>query len=256
MPPVYPSIPFSDWLSLAWAGLSGGRRSFRGDALRVTSGLALRVTGKEHIPQAGPALIVLNHYHRPGFQAYWFSLAISAITPVEIHWTITGAWTNDGSPGAGWRAWLSRFFLPRLAQVYSFTSMPPMPPRPQEVAARAAAVRHLLNVAHQTPPPVLALAPEGQDNPAGGLMRPHPGVGRLMSILDGLGYPIIPVGISEDDHHLVLNFGQPFHLTLPNGLTPSQRDAQAARQVMRAIAALLPFSLRGEYAVMVKSDKL
>jgi 1-acyl-sn-glycerol-3-phosphate acyltransferase len=211
------------------------------------------VEGKEHIPQAGPALVVLNHYHRLGFQAYWFSLAISAVTPVEIHWTITGAWTDDGSPGAGWRARLSRHFLPRLARVYGFTSMPPMPPRPQEVAARASAVRHLLNAAQQTPPPVLALAPEGQDNPAGGLMRPHPGVGRLMSLLAGLGYPVIPVGIAEDDRHLVLTFGQPFHLDLPKKANTIQRDQQAAEQVMKEIAALLPFSLRGEYAAAEKT---
>jgi 1-acyl-sn-glycerol-3-phosphate acyltransferase len=214
------------------------------------------VEGKEHIPQTGPALIVLNHYHRPGFQAYWFALAISAVTPVEIHWTITGAWTDDGSPGAGWRAWLSPFFLPRLARVYGFTSMPPMPPRPHEVAARAYAVRHLLSTARQIPPPVLALAPEGQDNPAGGLMRPHPGVGRLVSLLAGLGFPVTPVGVSEDDQNLVLNFGHPFHLRRSNGLPPSQRDEQATEQVMRAIAALLPCPLRGEYAAAVKTENL
>lgn len=79
-------------------------------------------------------------------------------------------------------------------------------------------------------------------------MRPHPGAGRLMSILNGFGYPIIPVGVAEEAQHLVLTFGQPFHLLLPNGLNPIQRDEQAAEQVMRAIAALLPAALRREYA--------
>jgi hypothetical protein len=236
--------------------LSGERRSFRQDALRYTAGLPLKVAGSQHIPQTGPALIVMNHYHRSGFQAYWFTLAISAVTPAEIHWAITSTWTDDGTPGARLRAWISPLFLPRLAGVYGFTSMPPMPPRPHEIAARAAAVRHLLGVAQQNPPPLLALAPEGQDNPAGGLMRPHPGVGRLMSILGGLGYPFIPVGIAEDDQHLVLNFGHPFQLRLPFGLTPSQRDTQAAEQVLKAIASLLPLPLRGEYATAVETENL
>ena len=248
MPPIYPAIPLSAWLSLAWAGLSGKQRSFRQDALRYAARLPLKVNGSEHIPQAGPALMVMNHYHRPGFQAYWFSLAISAVTPVEIHWTITGAWTDDGTPGARLRAWLSPHFLPRLARVYGFTSMPPMPPRPHEIIARAAAVRQLLGVAQQNPPPVLALAPEGRDHPAGELLHPPAGVGRLLAILAGYGYPIVPVGVMEDDHRLILSFGQPFHLMLPTGLNATQRDRQAADQVMSAIAALLPAALQGAYA--------
>ena len=240
MPPVYPALPWKILLPLFWDSLSGRRRSFRQDALQCTAPLPISVLGSEHIPRAGPALIVLNHYHRPGFQALWFSLAISATIPTDIHWTMTAAWTDDGTPGAKWRAWLSPHFLPRLAQAYGFTSMPPMPPRPDEIAARACAVRHLLSAARRTPPPLLALAPEGQDNPAGGLMRPHPGVGRLISILNNLGYSIVPLGIAEDDHSLILSFGPPFQLDLPAGLSPAQLDRQAADQVMTAIAAQLP----------------
>jgi hypothetical protein len=160
---------------------------------------------------------------------------------------MTNAWTDDGTPGAKLRALLSPHVLPRLALVYGFTSMPPMPPRPHEAEARAAAVRHLLSVSRRTPPPVLALSPEGQDNPAGGLMRPHPGVGRLLALLDGLGYPFIPVGVAEDEHSLVISFGRSFHLALPSGLAAAQRDRQAADQVKQAIAALLPTALHGEY---------
>ncbi|MBN2548903.1 MAG: 1-acyl-sn-glycerol-3-phosphate acyltransferase [Anaerolineales bacterium] len=248
MPPIYPPIPLSAWLSLAWTGLSGKQRSFRQDALRCTARLPLMVNGSQHIPQTGPALMVMNHYHRPGFQAYWFTLAISAVTPAEIHWTITSAWTDDGTPGAKFRATISPFLLPRLARVYAFTSMPPMPPRPHEITARAAAVRQLLGVAQQNPPPLLALAPEGRDHPAGELMPPPPGVGRLLAMLDGFGYPIVPIGVSEDQHRLILTFERPFHLTLPKDLNPTQRDEQAAEQVMKEIAALLPAELQGAYA--------
>ncbi len=249
MPPTYPPLPPALLLPVIWTALRGGQRSFRQDALRCTAALPLSVLGRENIPQAGPALIVMNHYHRPGFQAFWFSLAISAVTPVDIHWTMTGAWTDDGTLGAKWRAILSPHFLPRLARLYGFTSMPPMPPRPHETALRAGAVRHLLDVARQIPPPLLALAPEGMDNPAGGLMRPHPGVGRLLALLDGLGYPIFPVGVSEEAASLVLSFGPSMCLALQPGLDPAQRDRQAADQVMQAIAARLPAALRGDYFI-------
>ncbi len=133
MPPIYPHLPLEVVLAVSWAALSGRRRVFRQDALRCTRDLPLAVGGREHIPQTGPVVIVMNHYHRPGFQAFWISLAISSVVPMEVHWTMTGAWTDDGTPGAGWHAWLSPHFLPRLAEVYGFTSMPPMPPRPHEV---------------------------------------------------------------------------------------------------------------------------
>lgn len=227
--------------------MTRNQRSFRQDALRLNADLPLRIQGAENIPQAGPALIVMNHYHRPGFQAFWISLAISAVVPAEIHWTMTGAWTNDGTPGAWLRALLSPLFLPRLARLYGFTSMPPMPPRPFETVARAAAVRHLLRAARQKPAPIWGLAPEGQDNLLGGLMRPHPGVGRLMALIAEMGCPIIPVGVFENELHLCLNFGQGFQLAVPPGLTTTELDQCAADQVMRSIARLLPGEQRGCY---------
>lgn len=240
MPPDYPNLPLGTLLHLAFDMFWLKRRSFHADSLIMARSLPLSVLGREYIPQKGPALLVMNHYHRPGFQAFWFGLAISAMTPVEIHWTITGAWTEDGTPVSWLRARISPQILGRIANVYGFTSMPPMPPRQQEVEARAYAVRRLLRAARQTPAPVIGLAPEGQDNPAGGLMRPHPGVGRLLAILNQMGYTLIPVGVYEADQALVLNFGKPFHLSLPKELTADQRDELAADQVMEAIAACLP----------------
>ncbi len=247
MPPRYPLLPARVVLPAAWAVVRGNQRSFHRDAQQCILKLPLEVEGHSNIPQAGPTVIVMNHYCRPGFQAYWFSLAISALIPVEIHWTMTSAWTDDGTPGAALRAWISPVIFPRIARIYNFTSMPPMPPRPFEVEARARAVRQLLAAARQQPPPVLALAPEGQDNPAGGLMHPHPGVGRLLSHLDGMGYSMTPVGVFEDDRFLRLCFGVPFTLALPGGVPPVERDRLAADQVMRAIANLLPAELHGDY---------
>jgi hypothetical protein len=233
---------------MLWDVLRNRQRSFRIDALKWTAKLDIAIEGKDYIPRAGPAIVLTNHYHRPGFQALWFTSAISSITPVEIHWTITGAWTDDGTPGARLRATLSPFLLPILARLYGFTSMPPMPPRPTEVEARASAVRHLLGVARQSPSPILGLAPEGRDHPAGVLMQPPPGVGRLLAILDSMGYALVPVGVYERSQKLVLSFGNPLRLFPQDAPDRNQRDKQIANQVMMAIARQLPTKLRGDYS--------
>ena len=250
MAPTYPPLPLSLALPVAWAGLVGRRRSFQSDARRCTRRLAVNLQGRENMPTCGPALLLVNHYHRPGFGAWWFALALSAALPVEIHWSMTNAWTDDGSPGAKTRAWISARLLPRLANVYGFTSMPPMPPRAHEAAARAAALRRLLAAARLEagrPAPLLALAPEGQDSPDGALMRPPPGVGRLLLLLAGMGYPCCPVGVFEEEHALALNFGPAFHLAAPEGM---ERDQGAADLAMQHIARLLPERLRGVYGAL------
>ncbi len=158
---------------------------------------ALQVTGGEHIPASGPALLTLNHYSRPGFQAYWIALAVSSVVPAEMHWTMTAAWTYNGSAKSYLMEKASRRLFPRLARMYGFTPMPPMPPRPSEARARARAVRQVLAVAKRQPPPLLALAPEGQDTPGGRLGRPPAGAGRFLILLAQLGYPFYPVGVFE-----------------------------------------------------------
>jgi 1-acyl-sn-glycerol-3-phosphate acyltransferase len=246
MTPRYPALPIATVAALAWTVLRGRRRSFRSDALRWSRGLALEVHGTENIPSAGPGLLVINHYHRPGFRAWWFALALSAVVPAELLWTLTSAWTDDGTPGARARALISPRIFPRLARAYGFISMPPMPPRPGEVAGRAGAVRALVAAARRRPTLLLALAPEGMDNPRGpGMLRLPSGAGRLLAAINQAGHPIYPVGVSENNTALVLAFGVPFELRL----SPGNSEQEAAAQVGQAIAALLPPVLRGDYGL-------
>jgi 1-acyl-sn-glycerol-3-phosphate acyltransferase len=224
-------------------------RSFREDALHcLAQGQpALQVTGRENIPTSGPALLTLNHYSRPGFQAYWMALAVSSVVPVEMHWTMTAAWTDDGSIKSKVLAEISRRSFPRLARIYGFTPMPPMPPRPYEAERRARAVRQVLRAAKRQPPPLFVLAPEGRDMPGGRLGRPPLGVGRFLILLAELGYPVCPVGVYEADGCLCLNFGAAFALDIPAGLTREDSEGYASGTVMRAIARLLPEGLTGEF---------
>ena len=234
---------------MLWSVARKRRRSFRQDATTALSlcHFPIRVEGKKNIPACGPAVVVTNHYSRPGFGAWWIALAISAQVPAEMHWGMTAAWTFDGSLTSWLLAEISRRIFPRIAEVYGFTAMPPMPPRPFEGAVRAGAVRRILAAARAHPPPIFGMAPEGQDTPGGVLMRPHPGVGRFLYNLARLGYPCYPAGVHEEADALCVSFGSPFRLELSGGLSGEEIDRCASQDVMLAIARQLPGRLRGEF---------
>ncbi len=227
------------------------QRSFRADAQACIRLLkpGLKILGAENIPGHGPALITFNHYYRPGFHAWWLALAVAAVTPVEIHFGMTGELTYPGK----WYAPLgkvgSRWLLRRLSTIYGLTRMPPMPPRQGDVEARARSVRALLRYAREHPQTILALSPEGGDNPpSGGLARPPQGVGRFVSLLAGKGFPIVPAGAYEQEGKLCLRFGPAYRLEIPPNLNPDEVDVYGAQVLMAAIAAQIPVSLRGEFA--------
>ncbi len=225
-------------------------RSFRADARACLARLEppLRVFGEENIPQNGPALITFNHYYRPGFHAWWLALGIAALVPQEIHFGMTGELTFPGQWYAPLGQTVSRWLLRRLAKIYGFTAMPPMPPRPKDVAERARAVRAMLDYARAHPQAMLALAPEGGDNvPSGALTWPPPGAGRFLLLLAGSGFPITPVGAWEEAGQFCLCFGAAYRPEVSPRLEADERDRRAAQIVMSAIAAQLPERLRGEF---------
>lgn len=224
-------------------------RSFRQDAKACIANLRppLRVLGGENIPQHGPCVITVNHYSRAGFGAQWLALAISATIPADMHWIMTGEWTYPGRWYARLGMIFSRFILQRLARVYGFTAMPPMPPRLKDVVERAAAVREVLYIVKRVNNPILGLAPEGGDSVDGKLAQPASGLGRFGLLLSNAGLRFIPVGAFESDGIFTIHFGQAYELNVPRELSAAEKDAQAAQLIMKNIAQLLPIHLRGEF---------
>jgi 1-acyl-sn-glycerol-3-phosphate acyltransferase len=240
---------------LVWAALIGRRRSFAHDARWAVRGLRshLQAWGAEHIPPRGPCLVVCNHYTRPGLDAWWVALALSAAVAErrasgadpEIRWVMTAAWTF---PQSHWKRHtltpLTRWAFARAARVYGFVPMPPMPPDPDEVEARAAAVLRTVRLARQIAPQggMLGLAPEGQDVP--GAFGPLPkGAGAFIGLLVEAGMPVLPAGVGERRHSdgtggLCISFGPLFRPQIPPDR--AERDAELARQVTTAIARQLP----------------
>jgi hypothetical protein len=230
---------------MAWLALQHGPRSFRRDSQQLVNRLSPPLRADGTIPDVthGSWLIVVNHYTRPGFHAWWFSMAISATLPREICWITTGTLTFPDRLRTSTVTPASRWFLRHLADLYGFIPMPPMPPRPSEIEARALAVRRALRRAAE-PEALMGLAPEGGDMPSGVLTPPPSGAGRFLWHLARRGLRFIPVGAYEEDGRLCLRFGQPFDM--PSSLTGPMDDS-ASHVVMSAIAACLPPRLRGSY---------
>ena len=243
-------LPLRFVAGFLWGVASLRPRSFSRDASLALTGLypGLDIQGAQHIPPEGPCLLTCNHYGRPGFDTWWLAFSISAAVAAhrlpsadpEIHWVITGAWTFPGSP------WRRRFLTPvtrwifrRVAHMYGFVSMPPMPPDPREVEARVRAVRQTLRLARQAAREggTIGLAPEGQDV-GPGLGEPPDGAGLFIDLLVQTGLPVLPVGVSEQDGRLRLSFGPLYE---PAALPPGrwERDRVMSRQVMDAIARQL-----------------
>jgi len=234
---------------VAWYALVNKQRSFRRDAITCLRGVVppLSVEGQKNIPAEGPFLVTTNHYHRPGFGAWWISLAISSVLPVEAHWMMTGAWTYRDALRSRILEPLTHWAFTRLARCYNFTLMPPMPPRAHEVNARSLAVRRVVAYARQEPNPVVALAPEGQDYAGGVLGWPPPGVGRFIAHLARYAPLILPVGVYEYSGRFCLQFGPAVSLDLPVMTGKTTLDRDVSERVMCLIARQLPAALRGKF---------
>ena len=239
-----------------WAMANRQTRSIARDARDAMGTVSPppQILGLDHVPAEGACLVTCNHYTRPGFGAWWTALSISAAVSLgrseaaqaDIRWVMTAAWRY---PKGDWRRHfvtpLTRWAFARAAEVYGFITMPPMPPGPHEVTARASAVLRTVRIAQQLAGEggLLGLAPEGRDTPElaqpqalGG--SPPAGAGSFIALLVAAELPILPVGLAEDDGRLRIRFGAPFVPEIPR--QRAERDRHVAHQVMRAIAAQLP----------------
>jgi 1-acyl-sn-glycerol-3-phosphate acyltransferase len=192
--PKYP-LPWSLVLQILGAALLLQPRSFQKDSQRFIAGLRppLRISGLDAIDFGNSLLLTINHYQRPGFRAWWLPLSVSAVVPCRVRWVMTAAWTFAGRPLSRQLTALSSRLFRKIAAVYRFSTMPPMPPDPDEVGLRARSIRSVLTYARKTPSPVIGFAPEGQDSPDGRLMQPPPGEGHFIHHLAQPGLEIVPI---------------------------------------------------------------
>jgi hypothetical protein len=246
--PHYPLLN-STSLRIALAVLLARRRSFLRDAQALVSRLDPPPAVEGEVPDltGGGWVVAMNHYVSPTLRAWWLGLSVTAALGEEVHWVMSTAWTYADPLRSRLVTPVTEWVFRRTALVYGFISMPPMPPRPWEVEARARAVREVLQSVKANRHLVIGLAPEGGDSPGSALMVPPPGVGRFLALLFRMNLRCLPVGIHEAEGRICIRLGSPLDGLQPSEGSSEARDRQVADQVMTAIAACLPPELRGAY---------
>jgi hypothetical protein len=250
-------LPQGPMARVVLSGLLGRRRNAVSDASRFLAPPCPppRALGLENIPSNGPCLMVVNHYARPGLDAWWPAIlatwALGQTRPgAPIHWLMVSEWA--------WPTWQYRYIITpatrwafgRLARLYDLILTPPVLNHDYSSVQGAIAVRRFLTLAKETASRghVLAMAPEGREGHLGALTSLPPGAGRFLLLLARAGLPFLPAAVSEDPPgQLVVRFGPTFHLQQPPQNGKSAADEWAAGQVMGRLAALLPAELWGEY---------
>ena len=231
--------------------LLGKTRNFQDDAQVVlSSNETIKFSGRSFIPIRESFLLTLNHYSRPGFLIIWAAIAIAACLPQSSIWVMTRTWTNRGGGLDAIRTWLTSCLLLRLADIYGFVTMPPMPPVPEEQTERAIGIRKLMQAIRDHPEAALCLAPQGQDFPDGVLGAPPPGTGKLIILLSRHFEKILPVGVYEQDYRLVVNFGKPYRIS--EWVANEDPDERISWCVMRQIALCMPDGLNKLYSYSEK----
>jgi 1-acyl-sn-glycerol-3-phosphate acyltransferase len=227
----------------------GRPRSLAHDALWAIADMPVPplVRGHDHLPTQGPLLLAVNHYERPGLWMVWPALLVSHLvqerTGGDTHWIAIEEWESFSFKGIPIPPEATRAVFARTFATYGIIAMP-SPHAP--VAARAAAMRAAARDIKAGK--IIGLMPEGDVGPTPELLEAREGVGTFVLLLAGAGGRVVPTGIYEEGQHLVVHFGPPVDLALPESLPKSERDAWARRRLMLAIRDLLPRPLWGVYA--------
>ena len=191
--------------------------------------VAPRVVGREHIPRAGPLLIVANHL------SYLEPPLITAVVPRRI-------------------TFLARHELFEIGWLAPVLQLLGALPIKRGGARDLDAIRAALDLLRQGE--AVAIFPEGQRSPGPGLLRATPGVALLAH---RSGAPVLPIAITGTEHleavgpflgarwqppPVRVTIGRPFHPTFGHGRPDHQATAD---EVLGRVAELLPERYRGAY---------
>jgi 1-acyl-sn-glycerol-3-phosphate acyltransferase len=196
--------------------------------------LRVQVSGLEHMPTSGPAILVVNHINfiEPLLLYVLLPRQVTALAKVEI-------WDN---------------LITRLVA----QSWGSIPIRRGEMDLNA--IRRALQVIQRGG--VLGLAPEGTRSHHGRLQRGRPGVVLLaLRAADTLILPVAVYGQEQFYHNLrrlrrtavQVVIGQGFYLNAGQARVSREMRQVISDEIMMRIASLLPAQYRGVYSDMPAS---
>ncbi|MDP6606640.1 MAG: hypothetical protein QF664_10335 [Dehalococcoidia bacterium] len=244
---------FPPWFVLRWlTGAAAGRhRDIVSDAEHLLRrfGPTPTLEGAGELPTAGPYILVINHYERPGMRMWWTVLVATLlisrrVRSERIRWLSTNrfqGWSPYGVtvvPGV-----VVRWFLGLVGRTYELLLVDP-----DSALERSGTIREAYRTLHRDRRPI-GLAPEAGNAPglARELIEAVPRSGAVIAWLARGEVPVIPLAIWEDDGCLRARVGPPYVLERP-GAALAERDHEAlTARVMGSVAALMPPELRGAY---------
>ena len=247
-PPPLPEYRFPAAFVARWAGsalAAGRRRDLGADGRALFAGREPRprVEGVERLPAAGPCVLAMNHYERPGMRVWWcVALATAAAAgrrggDPPVRWLMTDRFEAFRAGGVRWPDAWAAWLLARVARAYDCL---PVARPGAEAAARASALREARRTLRAGG--LLGVTPEAASGAGPEIGDAWPGAGASLAWLSDGAVPIAPAAVFEDaSGRPIARFGPPF--TLERGEGEAAADA-----VMAAIAALLPPALRGPRA--------
>jgi len=233
----------------------GRRRSLAADGVLAFRHVRVAplVRGEDRIPELGPFVVVANHYERPGLWMAWPALHVSHLvqlrTGQDIRWVAIQEWEDYRFHGIPVPPRVTRAIFERAYAAYGIIGMP-QPSAP--AASRAAAIRSVVDVVRGGG--IVGLMPEGTVGATPELLPAREGVGTFLSLLTGTGASVVPVGLFEEEGHMVASFGSPFRPDLQVGVDRTELDRRIREQVMHAIRDQLPPALWGSYRSAETSD--
>jgi hypothetical protein len=217
------------------------RRSLARDATQLLDNHRPRplITGTENIPKSGAFVMVANHYQRRQLWIGWAGALITeavntvrpARTPIRI--IVTDS-QRISAFGQHVTVPLSRYFLARVAHLWDMVLMPA---DRYAIDRHATALRMSLSLLKRGLP--VLYFPEGDRGTAYRLAEALPGTGTFVALASRYG-AILLCGFWEEGERLCGRISPPLTLTCND-------DYSVRKQLMTALARLLPETMRGAY---------
>jgi 1-acyl-sn-glycerol-3-phosphate acyltransferase len=254
VPPLAYHVPPGWAIAMGRDLLLARPRSFRADCALAVRALPRlpEVDGLEHIPAAGPLVLVTNHYQRRDLWIGWSGAllchALWRVRPdLSCHFVVTDRLLLEGAELAG-----TRWLFARVARVWDFILA--ASPEAGGSSAERSRTRALLACLRKLRAAsdgnvCLCLHPEGAAGSSRGLSLALPGSGRALAALADAGGWLVPAAVWEEPGgFLHARFGAAFRPTWPATAGTAALDQAVSAEAMGRVAALLPEALRGCYA--------